>query len=81
MEPSTGRGDRGMGMEHRRDWEADVHLASASEAARIEQQSAPAEESLATKLLVAALAVAGVLTLGWLAFLCHLIGRFLGTLF
>jgi hypothetical protein len=63
-----------MGMELRRDWKADA-------APPTEPQTAPAQESRGARLLVIALAVAGGLTLGWIAFLCSFIGRLVGTLF
>jgi hypothetical protein len=70
-----------MGMEIRRDWKADVHLASSNDVAGIEPRTAPAEENRGAKLGVAALAVAGVLTIGWILWLCHLIRTFVGSLF
>jgi hypothetical protein len=68
-----------MGMELRHDAKADVHLGSSSEAVRTTLPVVPAAERQTAKVLVGALAVAGVLTLAWIAFLCSLIERIVGT--
>ena len=68
-----------MGMELRRDWNADVQFDAKTGAAPTMPHVVPTRTSRAVKLLVVA-AASGV-TLGWIAFLCTLIARLFGSLF
>jgi hypothetical protein len=80
IEPGTWRGDCGMGVELRQDWNVDVRPVAEGGAVRTMPHAAPATKiNRAGKLLVVALAAA--ITLGWTAFLCSLIARFAGSLF
>jgi hypothetical protein len=67
-----------MGMEPRRDWDADVQLDAETGAAPTVPH-APTRTSRAAKLLIFA-AVSGV-TLIWIVFLCALVALFFGSLF
>jgi hypothetical protein len=68
-----------MGMELRRDWDADVQLDAETSAAPTMQNVLSTRTSRGAKLLV--VAVASGVTLSWIVFLFTLIARFFGLLF
>jgi hypothetical protein len=71
--------DCDMGMELRRDWDADVQLDAETGAAPTVPHVVPTRTSRPAKLLV--LAAASGVTFIWIAFVSVLVARFFGLLF